>query len=105
MLEDVKLHTIEGIASDVISKFGSELMDTIKLDTVTNARMLHHLFGRWIRNTYSLWYDNNLTLHWRSNPDGRDMRDGVDYSKDHPDAVSADIITEVWNQLQQGSHQ
>ena len=52
MLEDVKLHTIKGIASDIISKIGSELMDTIKLGTVTNDRTLHHLFGRWIRNVY-----------------------------------------------------
>lgn len=47
---------------------------------------------RHIRNQYGLWYDNPLTRNWRENESGRDMRDGVDYSVDHPDNISLTIF-------------
>lgn len=43
-------------------------------------------FGRWIRNRYSLW-----TVPWEP-----ELRDGIDYSPYHPDAISMTIIKEVW---------
>jgi len=48
--------------------------------------LLHHGFGTWIRNHYKLW-----ELKWEP-----ELRDGVDYSPNHPDAISMTIIKEVW---------
>lgn len=46
----------------------------------------HMNLGRYIRNKYSLW-----NIPWTP-----EIRDGVDYSPFHPDAVSNTIIAEVW---------
>jgi hypothetical protein len=46
----------------------------------------HHTFGQYIRNRYNLW-----TIPWTP-----EVREGVDYSPYHPDAVSSTIIQEVW---------
>lgn len=46
----------------------------------------HHSLGRHIRNNYSLW-----TFEWEP-----ELRDGIDYSKYHPDNISMEIIKEVW---------
>jgi hypothetical protein len=51
------------------------------------------MIGRSIRNEYGLWEpDHPLTQHWHQNPECRNIVDGIDYSEDHPDAVSAEII-------------
>lgn len=48
-------------------------------------------FMRWIRNHYKLWHTHPLTKRWReSGPN--DVREGVDYSADHPDNVSCQIF-------------
>lgn len=47
---------------------------------------MHHGFGMWIRNNYELW----------NTPWTPEIRDGVDYSPDHPDSISMTIIKEVW---------
>lgn len=62
---------------------------------------LHHGYGTHIRNTYGLWIDSPLTKNWRENEDGRDIRGEVDYSVDHPDAVSMHIIEELWKRVNQ----
>lgn len=46
----------------------------------------HHNLGRWIRNNYKLW-----EVPWTP-----ELKDGVDYSPCHLDAVSRTIIEEVW---------
>ena len=46
----------------------------------------HSTLGRWIRNKYYLW-----NFHWDP-----EVRDGVDYSPQHPDSISRLIIEEVW---------
>ena len=53
------------------------------------------LVNRAIRNDYSLWYFHPLTKNWRDNESGRDIRDGVDYSADHPDNMSEQIRERV----------
>ena len=47
----------------------------------------HHSFGRYIRNEYGLW---NST--WTPEID----EEGVDCSPNHPDAISMDIIEQIW---------
>lgn len=56
---------------------------------------LHHGFGTWIRNTYRLWHDHPLTLKWRTDPTSHEIRNGVDYSPDHPDNICGKIIEAV----------
>jgi len=46
----------------------------------------HHGMGQWIRNNYKLWETT-----WKP-----ELRDQVDYSPNHPDAISMTIIKEVW---------
>ena len=48
---------------------------------------LHHGFGTHIRNELGLWEEP---------PHTPNIIDGVDYSEDHPDAISMTIIKEVW---------
>ena len=47
---------------------------------------LHHGMGTWIRNNYNLW-----EIPWTP-----EIREGVDYSPEHPDAISQTIIEELW---------
>jgi hypothetical protein len=51
----------------------------------------HHTLGRKIRNEFKLW-----ERAWTP-----DIRNGVDYSLDHPDAVSMRVIEAVWQRAQQ----
>lgn len=48
--------------------------------------MLHHSFGRYIRNKYKLW-----EVEWEP-----ELIDGVDHSPSHPDQLSMTIIEELW---------
>jgi hypothetical protein len=65
--------------------------------TEDQVRSLHHSAGMTIRNVYGLWEPSHpLTTNWSDNPKSHDMRDGVDYSKDHPDAVSNEILAAIW---------
>lgn len=48
--------------------------------------MFHDSLGRWIRNNYNLW-----SIPWEPK-----IKDGVDYSPEHPDCVSMTIVEEVW---------
>ena len=51
-----------------------------------NLTEFHHSLGRHIRNNYSLW-------HYEWEPE---LRNGIDYSRYHPDNISMEIIKEVW---------
>ena len=51
----------------------------------------HNSLGRKIRNEFKLW-ENTWTP---------DIRNGVDHSPDHPDAVSMRLIEAVWQRAQQ----
>lgn len=48
---------------------------------------LHHSLGRAIRNNYNLW----------EIPHTPDIRNGIDYSPEHPDAISDTLLKELWN--------
>jgi len=100
-MDDVKkLHTVEDIARDIIATSDPEFIDHFKAGTLHRARYSHVSLYMWVRNHYGLWYDSPLTHIWRTYPETHDIRDGIDYSQDHPDAVSDAIITAVWNLLQ-----
>lgn len=61
--------------------------------------ILHHFFGRQIRNNYGLWQDNPITETWRTDESSHKIIDGIDHSEDHPDAVSMRIIEKLWLRL------
>lgn len=65
--------------------------DKIWLQRSPRNRLIqfHHNIGRWIRNTFELW----------SRPFTPEIVDGVDISKDHPDAISMRVIEDVYNKL------
>jgi|SRR5579859_769571 len=96
----VPLDNIDEIVADITTKLSAEDKVYIANGTLREARSLHHSLGQWIRNTYSLWHLSPLTLRWRSQPETHDIRDGVDYSQDHPDQVSDKIIEALWYKLQ-----
>ncbi len=97
------LTTIDDIVTDIIeNRLSNEDKEFLKADN-SNATLeqvwFNNEFGRWIRNHYDLWHHNPLTERWRTDPSSHDMRDGVDYSVDHPDNLSGEIISEVISQL------
>jgi len=98
-MELSNINTIEGIADDVISKMSDEDKVWVTKHSLDNVCAMHHSVGQWIRNTYGLWHTNALTESWRTKPETHDIRGGVDYSADHPDAVSNDVLELIWKKL------
>lgn len=86
------MNTIEEMAQDAITKIHPNDAVWVK-ECPTHE--LHHTLGRWIRNTYKLWDSHPLTQNYFSYPECRDIREGIDYSEDHPDAVSNKIIKRI----------
>ena len=100
--------TVEKIARDFVENLSFDDLQFLrgypesakKVEVITKG-LPGFPSGRWrrwnamcrhIRNQYGLWYDNPLTRNWRENESSRDMRDGVDYSVDHPDNISLTIF-------------
>lgn len=50
----------------------------------------HHTLGSQIRNEYKLW-----NVKWEP-----ELIEGIDYSPNHPDSISMNIIIEVWKRIQ-----
>ena len=61
-----------------------------------------NMVGRAIRNELKLWHTHPLTRRWRTDEASRDIRDGVDYSIDHPDNISEEIRKAAVAILNQG---
>jgi hypothetical protein len=60
-------------------------------DTKQECLVLYHdSLGRNIRNHFKLW-----ETKWTP-----EIRDGIDYSPNHPDAISQRIIEAVWDKVQ-----
>lgn len=60
--------------------------DTDKKDLV----LYHHTLGRSIRNHFGLW-----STKWEPV-----LVDDVDMAEDHPDRISMNVITAVWEKVQ-----
>lgn len=76
---------VEGWFRKESDKSKQEFLETPKEKLVK----YHTSLGRSIRNEFKLW-----DREWKA-----DIRDGVDYSPDHPDQISMRVIEEVWNRL------
>lgn len=88
------------IVNEILREMDPEDMQYIAEQALTDTiGLLHHSWGRDIRNRYNLWHTSPLTERWRTDESSRDIRGGVDYSEDRPDAVSTRLMTLVWKYL------
>lgn len=81
--------TVDEIAADIISKWDTATSEQFKNTPFDDLIQYHHGFGTAVRNEYKLW-----KRQWTP-----EVRDGVDYSPEHPDAISQTIIETIWNKL------
>lgn len=91
--------TIDQISDDILLTLSFSGIMQLKSMQENQLTDIHHGFGTWIRNNYSLWYTSPLTEKWRTDESSHDIREGIDYSEDHPDAVSASIIKALWHRV------
>lgn len=87
------MQEFEDMVSVVHGWFLKESDDTKKQFIETRKKDLisyHTTLGRSIRNEFKLWEREWVT----------DIREGVDYSPDHPDQLSMRVIETVWERLQ-----
>jgi hypothetical protein len=99
--EDGSWMDFEQIVNHLYGTLSEKELDEVVKMSEADMRALHHGFGTWIRNSYGLWNpEHPLTTKWANDESSRDIRDGTDYSKDHPDAVSNDILAALWRRCQ-----
>lgn len=95
------MNTIREIVKDLVeNKLDAQDQEYFGNMTLNQLRSTHRDLGMFIRNHYGLWVDSPLTKSWRENESTRDIREGIDYSSDHPDAVSEQIIVDLHKFLQ-----
>jgi len=93
--------TFDEIVVDLIQSLKLETKKAIANVDEQNLVSFHMTLGRAVRNNYKLWdEDNPLTTKWHKEPHNRHIISGIDYSEDHPDYVSGEIIKEVWRRVQ-----
>ena len=85
--------TEQEILDDIINSNNISEEDLEYIRT-SDPIMLHHGFGTWIRNHYKLW----------EVPFEPELRDGVDYSPNHPDAISQRIVVRFHDHLNSKSN-
>ena len=81
-------------------RLGKHILDTIK--TTSREKVVvsfHFTLGMWIRNKYGLWNSNNPLVQGEPQ-----IKDGIDYSPHHPDAVSGRIIEKVHDYISGASY-
>lgn len=86
-----KYVTEEEIAQDVFNYLNEEQKKYFMMFYRNNLVALHQSLGVDIRNEYQLWHPDHPFCET-----GVDVRDGVDYSHNHPDAYSMRVINIVW---------
>lgn len=80
--------TVESIVETILTTWSKDDLAFVK-----SGEYDFGMIGRRIRNDFGLWDPSNpLTQHWHLHEDSRNIVDGVDYSEDHPDAVSAEVV-------------
>jgi len=92
--------TVAELADEILFNLPQAEIDYLRRLPESDLCLLHHGWGTSIRNECGLWDpDHPLTTHWHKFPEERDMRDGTDYSADHPDSVSMDIMKDVYKKV------
>lgn len=88
--------SVEAVVSDIRDKWSAEDLAFVKSGAYSPGAI-----WRRIRNEYGLWDPKcPLTAHWHEKPDERFIRDGIDFSVDHPDSVSERIENLLRESLQ-----
>lgn len=82
---------IDEIVKDVFNSLVDDEKSSLNQCPKDDLIGYHHSAGRFIRNHYKLWETS-----WTP-----EIVDGVDYSPNHPDAVSMQIIERVWELVKQ----
>lgn len=99
---DGSLMNRDQIVFDLFSKLSNDDKKYLSGLSEDDVRGMHHGWGMGIRNAYGLWKeDSPVTGNWMKHPETHDVRDGTDYSADHPDQVSNDIMVEVWKKIRE----
>lgn len=81
--------TFEEICEDLPKRMSAEDLEWFKNHDKEDLISLHHSLGGFIRNRYRFWED-----YWEP-----ELREGIDYSPNHPDARSQKIIETVYSKL------
>lgn len=84
------VETVIGWFHDAAPKDKKLFLDTAK----ENLFHFHDTLGRNIRNHFGLW-----KIEWVP-----ELKNNVDYSPFHPDAISMSIIEDVWTKLKEQEH-
>jgi hypothetical protein len=98
-----KYLTLDEIVADVVKNMTTE--DYQYLTTVSRTDMIqyHTSVGLHVRNFYKLWEEKHpLTKPWFDDMKaGRKsyIEDGVDLHPCHPDAVSAEVLKLIWDDV------
>ena len=90
--------TEQQIAHDIFYQLDEDEVEYLRSKTEKELVIFHHDQNRWIRNHYQLWHPDH---HYTET--GVDIRDGVDYTYNHPDAYSARVTKIIWEMCQEGS--
>lgn len=85
MFEDMVTQVVALLKKDTLKEIKKEFVNTPKDQLVK----FHGTLGRTIRNEFKLW-----ETEWKP-----EIREGVDYSPDHPDQLSFRVMEEVWERL------
>jgi len=94
------LHSVAAYVDKIVDEIDASSIETLQKIPLEELGRFHHSWGMAIRNEFGLWQeDHPLTANWFAHPEKHDLRDGVDYSEDHPDAVSMRIMEGVWQKL------
>lgn len=102
------LHSISAYVDQIVDTITPESAEVLRKTDFENLIMLHGTWGMAIRNDFGLWKtDHPLTKSWHLNEAGRVMKDVstsgapimIDFSEDHPDAISMKIMEGVWKKV------
>jgi hypothetical protein len=85
LFEDMVTQVVALLKKDTLKEIKKEFVNTPKDQLVK----FHSTLGRTIRNEFKLW-----EIEWKP-----EIRNGVDYSPDHPDQLSMRVMEEVWEKL------
>lgn len=94
------LHSVAAYADKIVDELDKDSVECLRSLPKERLWSLHHSWGMAIRNKFGLWKaDHPLTKNWHTRPEAHLIRDGVDYSEDHPDAISMKIMKRVWEKV------
>lgn len=83
------------MATYILNHLDESTIKTLSESSKDNLGLYHHTLGRVIRNTFDLWKEPWIP----------EIRDGCDWSPNHPDQRSMTVIELMWDILQTRKHE